>query len=93
MWVPWRLRQGPHYAESLAEAREGVEDPERFEANLQALLWALKRDPRTPSEPYPAADGWVVRTDDPHAGYTLAIFFAILGEYELEMKWVVRGPL
>jgi len=93
MWVPWRVREGPHYAESLEEAREGVEDPERFAANLKALLWALKRDPRTQSEPYPEADGYVMRTEDPYAGYALAIFYAIVREYDLEMKWVVRVPL
>lgn len=95
MWVPWKLTEGPEYAESLEAARERSGDSKRFDDHLNVMRYALKRDPEGSSYPFLEQDDRlrVLMTHDPNAGYELVIFFEIIREYHCELKWVEIRPL
>lgn len=89
MWVPWTLAEGPDFNRTLQEARARSGNLERFDANLVAARFALKRDPRGYSTAFleERDDLRVFMTEDPASDYRLVIFFKVMGEYALQLEW------
>lgn len=88
MWNPWKAHEGPEWRESLEQARSlGWR---RFDDNLFAARFALKRDPKGLSHAFleDRDDLRVLLTSDPAMGYEMVVFFRLVAEYELELKWI-----
>lgn len=91
MLVPWELRRGSEYAESVEKARMAAGG--QFEANLRELLARIRINPAE-ATPVTDAEHRVLQIFDIPNEYSLALYVALdLSRRICWLEWLATVPL
>ncbi len=91
MLHPWRLEQGPRYAESLKAARRAA--GERFDENLSELRKRVRIHPAE-ATPFMDENRRVLQLVDAPHEYALAIYCVLEPQKRIcRIEWVEAGPI
>lgn len=91
MLDPWRLEQGPRYAESLKAARSAA--GKMFDENLAELRKRVRIHPGE-ATPFMDEDRRVLQLVDAPHGYSLAIYLVLEPhKHVCRIEWVEAGPI
>lgn len=91
MLLPWRIKRGPEYAESVENARSAA--GAEFDVNLRELERRVRIHP---GEATPVTDDEhrVLQLFDVPSGYSLAIYVALdPAKHVCQLEWAETGPI